>query len=43
MTNEQLLAIWGMNGRYYNDIMNSCPYGLDANEWHDFLFSQIGL
>jgi hypothetical protein len=43
MNNEKLLAVWGMNGHYFDVIMNSCTQWLDDDEWRDYLFSQIGL
>ena len=47
---DRIFAIWGMNGRYYDAIMNTIPTWLtyaddeefDAN-FDDWFFSQIGM
>lgn len=44
MHEEKLLAIWGMNGHFYDAIMMATPQWVwTDDEWRDFLFSQIGL
>ena len=45
MQKEKILAVWGMNGAFYDTIMQSLPKWALADDVTimDFIFSQIGI
>ena len=44
MKQNQIFAIWGMNGHYYDAIMQSCPAWVWTDQdFDDWFLSQIGL
>ena len=45
MTKQDKIAIiWGMNGHYYDAIMNRCPAWVCTDEdFDDWFYSELGL
>ena len=39
---EKIAIIWGMNGHYYDAIMNRCPAWVDEENFDDWFFAEIG-